>query len=121
MLSFHVDPQVESCLSSALRLLGHPFNNWGTSIIVFKPATSSNESLIKSLTSSASNIKMPSLSQFYLPEMLPEWPWPRKLNQHYQETKYESDKWVYDLEVLDADEQKSFDSVNSGEHWHSFC
>jgi hypothetical protein len=63
---------------------------------------------------------MPSLSQqFRLPEMLAEWPLPRTLNQHHQETKYESDKWVHDLGVLDAGAQKSFDSTNSGEY--SFC
>jgi hypothetical protein len=52
---------------------------------------------------------MSSLPQFRLPDLFAQWPWQRKLNQHYQETKFESGKWLRDFEVLDAKSQISFD------------
>ena len=52
---------------------------------------------------------MSSVPQLRLPDLLAQWPWPRKLNQHYQEVKTESDKWLQGFEVLDAKSQSSFD------------
>ena len=52
---------------------------------------------------------MSSLSQFRLPDLLAQWPWPRTLNQHYQEAKSESGQWLRDFEALDAKSQKTFD------------
>jgi hypothetical protein len=59
---------------------------------------------------------MSSLPQFRLPDLLAQWPWPRKLNQHYQETKSESDKWLRDFEALDAKSQRSFDLCDFGKY-----
>lgn len=52
---------------------------------------------------------MSSPPEFRLPELVAQWPWPRKLNQHYQEAKSESGKWLRDFEALDAKSQRSFD------------
>ena len=52
---------------------------------------------------------MSSLPQFRLPDLLAQWPWPRKLNQHYQEAKAESAEWLRGFEALDAKSQRSFD------------
>ncbi|KAI0273275.1 terpenoid synthase [Russula aff. rugulosa BPL654] len=52
---------------------------------------------------------MSSLPQFRLPDLVAQWPWPRKLNQHYQEAKSESGKWLRDFEALDTKSQRSFD------------
>jgi hypothetical protein len=49
-----------------------------------------------------------SLPQFRLPDLVAQWPWPRKLNQHYQEAKSESGKWLQHFKVLDAKSQRSF-------------
>ncbi len=55
---------------------------------------------------------MTTLPQFRLPDLLAQWPWPRKLNQHYQEAKSKSDKWLRDFKALDAKSQRSFDFCN---------
>ena len=52
---------------------------------------------------------MSRLPQFRLPDLLAQWPGQRKLNQHYQEAKFESVKWLRVLEILDAKSQISFD------------
>ncbi|KAF8260662.1 isoprenoid synthase domain-containing protein [Lactarius quietus] len=40
------------------------------------------------------------------------WPWPRLVNQHYEETKPEFDEWLHDFDALDAESQKTFDKCN---------
>jgi len=55
---------------------------------------------------------MSSLPQIYLPDPLAQWPWPRKLNDHYAEVKAECDEWLKSFQALDAKTQKSFDSCN---------
>jgi len=55
---------------------------------------------------------MSGLPQFYLPDLVAQWPWPRVLNQHYAEAKPESDEWLRSFEALDAKSQKSFDRCN---------
>lgn len=50
--------------------------------------------------------------QFYLPDPIAQWPWPRMLNQHYQEAKSESDTWLHGFEALDAKSQRSFDNCD---------
>jgi len=55
---------------------------------------------------------MSNLRQFSLPDPLAQWPWPRKLNQHYAEVKPESDKWIHSFESLDSKSQRSFDLCN---------
>ena len=57
-----------------------------------------------------------SLPQFRLPDLLAQWPWQRKLNQHYQEAKFESVKWLRDFEALDAKSQRSFDFCDFGKY-----
>ena len=52
---------------------------------------------------------MSSLPQFRLPDLLSKWPWPRKLNPHYQEARSESDKWLRDFEALDSELQRTID------------
>ncbi|KAH9962043.1 terpenoid synthase [Russula compacta] len=52
---------------------------------------------------------MSSHLKFYLPDLIAQWPWPRMLNQHYQEAKSESDTWLHGFEALDARSQRSFD------------
>ncbi|KAI0280317.1 terpenoid synthase [Russula aff. rugulosa BPL654] len=53
-----------------------------------------------------------SLPQFYLPDPLAQWPWSRKLNEHYTEVKPESDEWLRSFQALDAKSQRSFDLCN---------
>ena len=55
------------------------------------------------------------LPQFYLPDLVAQWPWPRVLNQHYAEAKPESDEWLRSFEALDAKSQRSFDRCDFGE------
>jgi len=55
---------------------------------------------------------MSNLCQFSLPDPLAQWPWPRKLNQHYPKVKPESDMWIHSFEALDAKSQRSFDLCN---------
>ncbi|KAI9439678.1 terpenoid synthase [Lactarius indigo] len=57
---------------------------------------------------------MTELPQFYLPDLFAQWPWPRLLNQNYEETKPESDEWLRGFEALDAKSQRSFDQCNFG-------
>jgi len=52
---------------------------------------------------------MSSLPQYRLPDVVAQWPWPRKLNQHYQQAKAESNRWLHDFEALDAKAQNVFD------------
>ncbi|KAI0306219.1 terpenoid synthase [Multifurca ochricompacta] len=55
---------------------------------------------------------MSNLPQFYLPDSLAQWPWPRILNKHYAEVKPESDCWLGGFEALDVKSQRSFDLCN---------
>ncbi|KAH9001765.1 isoprenoid synthase domain-containing protein [Lactarius akahatsu] len=55
---------------------------------------------------------MSGLPQFYLPDLAAQWPWPRLLNQHYEEAKPESVEWLRSFEALDAKSQRSFDRCN---------
>jgi len=50
-----------------------------------------------------------STPQYRLPDIVAQWPWPRSLNQHYQEAKAESGQWLRDFKALDAKAQRSFD------------
>jgi Delta6-protoilludene synthase len=59
---------------------------------------------------------MSNLLQFSLPDPVARWPWPRKLNRHYQQVKPESDSWIRGFEALDAQSQRSFDLCNFREH-----
>ncbi len=55
----------------------------------------------------------------YLPDLLAQWPWPRALNQHYDQVKPEHDEWVRSFEALDPKSQSRFDRCNVGE-WMLF-
>jgi len=55
---------------------------------------------------------MSSLPQYYLPDPLAQWPWPRKLSDYYTEVKPESDEWLRSFQALDAKSQRSFDLCN---------
>ena len=52
---------------------------------------------------------MSELPQFYLSDLLSQWPWPRVLNQHYEEVKRKSDEWFRGFEALDPKSQRLFD------------
>jgi hypothetical protein len=64
--------------------------------------------------------KMPTLTQFRLPDPLARWPWPRTLNPHYADAKLESDAWLRSFEALDAKSQRSFDRCNFGKYTYCF-
>jgi len=55
---------------------------------------------------------MSSLPQIHLPDPLAQWPWPRKLSEHYTEVKPESDEWLRSFQALDVKSQRSFDLCN---------
>ncbi|KAF8260661.1 terpenoid synthase [Lactarius quietus] len=55
---------------------------------------------------------MSGLPQFTLPDLLSQWPWPKLLNKHLEETKPEFDEWVRGFDALDAESQKTFDKCN---------
>ena len=59
---------------------------------------------------------MSTLSQFRLPDPLAHWPWPRTLNQHFEEVKLASEAWLRGFEALDAKSQRSFDRCNFGKY-----
>ena len=63
---------------------------------------------------------MSSPRQIRLPDLIGQWPWPRKLNQHYQEVKAESEEWLRGFEVLDAKLQRAFDICDCSQYY-SFC
>ena len=69
-------------------------------------------SLEVSSTASSIKYRMSSLPQFCLPDPLAQWPWPRKLSEHYTEVKPESDEWLRSFQALDAKSQRSFDLCN---------
>ncbi|KAH9973606.1 isoprenoid synthase domain-containing protein [Lactifluus volemus] len=52
------------------------------------------------------------MSKIHLPDPLAQWPWPRKLSEHYTEVKQECDAWLQSFGVLDAKSQKAFDLCN---------
>jgi hypothetical protein len=55
---------------------------------------------------------MSSLPQYHLPDPLAQWPWPRKLSEHFAEVKPEADAWLRSFQALDAKSQRSFDLCN---------
>jgi len=55
---------------------------------------------------------MSSPTQICLPNPLAQWPWPRKLSEHFGEVKPESDAWLRSFEALDTKSQRSFDLCN---------
>ena len=59
---------------------------------------------------------MSELPQFHLPDLLSQWPWPRVLNQHYEEAKREFDEWFRGLEALEPKSQRLFDRIHVCEY-----
>jgi len=55
---------------------------------------------------------MSELPNYYLPDLLSQWPWPRVLNPHYEECKRESEAWLRSFEALDPKSQNLFDRCN---------
>ncbi|KAH9990438.1 terpenoid synthase [Russula vinacea] len=55
---------------------------------------------------------MSGLPQYHLPDPLAQWPWQRKLSEHFAEVKPESDAWLRGFQALDAKSQRSFDLCN---------
>ncbi|TFK36533.1 terpenoid synthase [Crucibulum laeve] len=51
-------------------------------------------------------------TQYKIPDLLCNWPWPRKLSSHYQEAKAESTAWVESLHPFDADGQRTFNACD---------
>ncbi|KAH7886404.1 terpenoid synthase [Phlebopus sp. FC_14] len=47
-----------------------------------------------------------------LPNVLTNWPWPRRLNLHYKEVGAASTAWIDSFQLLSADKKKAFDRCN---------
>ena len=69
-----------------------------------QPHLPSNPSLL--------SYEMSGLPQYHLPDPLAQWPWQRKLSEHFAEVKPESDAWLRGFQALDAKSQRSFDLCN---------
>ncbi|KAI0033928.1 terpenoid synthase [Vararia minispora EC-137] len=52
------------------------------------------------------------MSYIILPDTLYSWPWPRRINQHYSETKVKLDAWIHSTKILDAKAQNAFDKCD---------
>lgn len=39
-------------------------------------------------------------TEFILPDLLSKWPWPRRINPHYDACRDRAQTWIKDLEVL---------------------
>ncbi|KAK0492607.1 terpenoid synthase [Armillaria luteobubalina] len=46
---------------------------------------------------------------FRIPETTTSWPWPRKINPHYEEVKAESEAWFRSFEAFTPEAQRAFD------------
>ena len=53
--------------------------------------------------------------EYRLPDLLRDWPWPRRLSPHYLEAKAESRAWVLSFRPFDSKAQKAFDACDLGE------
>lgn len=53
--------------------------------------------------------------EFYLPDTIADWPWPRQLNSLYEEVAPASAAWLESFGVFSQREQEAFDSCNFGE------
>jgi len=52
--------------------------------------------------------------QYFLPNVLETWPWPRRLNQYYPEVDPESSAWTTSFQAFSPKAQKSFDRCRFG-------
>ncbi|KAF8212710.1 terpenoid synthase [Mycena galopus ATCC 62051] len=52
--------------------------------------------------------EVPQEVSFYLPDMLPQWPWPRSINSFYEEAKKESAEWCESFKAFSPKAQKAF-------------
>ncbi|KAF5329687.1 hypothetical protein D9619_008947 [Psilocybe cf. subviscida] len=50
--------------------------------------------------------------EYYIPDLLRDWPWSRRLSAHYVKAKADSSAWVYSYRPFDACGQKSFDACD---------
>lgn len=58
---------------------------------------------------------MPGLpAKLYFPDVLENWPWPRRINPHFSEVKAESDAWIESFRCFDARGVKAFNRCNFG-------
>ena len=49
---------------------------------------------------------------FHLPNFLDNWPWPRRINPHYDEVKLEGCTWLEDFGVFSPRAQRAFNACN---------
>jgi hypothetical protein len=47
--------------------------------------------------------------EYFIPDTLATWPWPRRLNQHYLEVSAESSAWAVSFEAFSPKAQATFD------------
>ncbi|PBK94448.1 terpenoid synthase [Armillaria gallica] len=49
---------------------------------------------------------------FRIPDTLTYWPWPRRINPHYEEVKAASDAWFRSFKAFGPESQRAFDRCN---------
>ena len=52
------------------------------------------------------------ISTIFLPDILAEWPWPRRLNPYYKEAKAESEAWLESFKAFDTKAQDAFNNCD---------
>jgi len=54
------------------------------------------------------------MAQFIpIPDLLPNWPWPRRINPHYEEAKAEATAWIEKFKTFDAKERRAYALADS--------
>ncbi|KAJ7274930.1 isoprenoid synthase domain-containing protein [Mycena rebaudengoi] len=53
-------------------------------------------------------------SMIYLPDTMSTWPWPRRINSHYDEVSAQSDAWFRGFGAFTPKSQHAFDKCNFG-------
>ncbi|KZT21453.1 terpenoid synthase [Neolentinus lepideus HHB14362 ss-1] len=54
------------------------------------------------------------VKMLYLPKTMSNWPWPRKINLHYEEVSAESNAWFHGFKTLTKHSQDAFDKCDVG-------
>ncbi|KZT12302.1 terpenoid synthase [Laetiporus sulphureus 93-53] len=50
----------------------------------------------------------------HIPDTMSAWPWPRQINQHYEEVKAASDLWIQSFNVCKPSSQRAFERCDLG-------
>ena len=53
-------------------------------------------------------------SMIYLPNTMANWPWPRKINPHFDEVKAEANEWLRSFNALAPQSLKAFEKCDFG-------